>query len=123
MLFRSGHKIFFNVPILPAVVTEKDVPFLAPLNDVVEVKKHDALAIRGHDVLVAMVEHQHQLSTVPVELRFTHANELTQCIYPPHSLAAQIKGTNTIAGGPRKPELVTNKQRKLILPHYMRQHS
>ena len=119
----DGHKIFFNVPILPAVVTEKDVPFLTPLNDAGEAKKHDALAVRGHDVLVAMVERQHQLSKVPVELRFAHANELTKCIYPPRSLVEQITGTNTIAGGPRRPELVTNKQRELVLPHYIRQHS
>lgn len=119
----NGHKIFFNVPILPAVITDKDVPFLEPLNDILEVKKHDDFAVRGHDVLVAMQEKQNQNSTVPIELRFSPLNKLSPCIYPPQSLAEKIQGTQTIAGGPTCPELLITKNRELVLPPHVRQRS
>lgn len=110
----DGHKIFFNVPILPAVVTMQDVPFLVPLNNVAEVERHDNLSVRGHDVLVAMRQWQNAHSNVPHSRQFLCLNELTECIYPPQSLIGQIRGDRPIAGGPRKPELVMTKGRQLV---------
>ena len=112
----DGHKIFINVPILPAVVSEKDMPFLDIFKDPVEVKKHDVMCQRGHDILVKMQAHQLQVSSLTQET-YSHAdNKRAECIYPPVSLLMKIAGTQTIAGGPEKSEMIITKSRELIVP-------
>lgn len=117
----DGHKIFVNVPILPTVVSEKDVEFISVLNDPISAKKHDELCIRGHDILMQMRINQLLASGMTQET-YAHTDyKLAQCIYPPKSLRDKIAHTTTIAGGPTKPELVTTKLRELIVPNRLRQ--
>ena len=66
---KDGHKIFINVPILPAVIGEKDVPFLDVLKNPTEAKKHDIMCAHGHDILaISISTPQYSNLTVPKSL-------------------------------------------------------
>ncbi len=120
---KDGHKIFINVPILPAVIGEKDAPFLDVLKNPVEGKKHDMMCAHGHDILVGMQAHQLKVSGLTQETYSAAEYERAKSIYPPKSLQDKIAHTQTIIGGPKKPELITNQKRELIVPDRIRRRS
>lgn len=119
---KQGHKIFINVPILPTVVEEKDLPFLDIFKNPKEAKCHDDLCAHGHEVLIRMHEQRLATSGLNQDTYASSDYNRAKCIYPPKSLADKIAHTITIAGGPKKPELVTNKMRQLIVPNRSLQH-
>lgn len=112
----DGHKTFINVPILPIVVSKKDVPFLADLEQEKGMKRHERISVQGHDILVKMAQYQQQKTPLSIKRRLSIDNELAKCIYPPVSLLGKIVGSQTIAGGPSEPELIVTRMRRLCVP-------
>ena len=118
----NGHKIFINVPILPTVVGVKDVPFLETLWNSSDAKRHDKLCALGHEALVTINANRFTHSGL-TEKTYANINyDPQRYIYPPETLRQKISSSLTVAGGPKNPEWITTKMRRLIATDHIRKY-